>query len=331
MFQDTNGYLWSGGFGGLSRFDGKQFVNYNRKNGLIDHNVNAICMDGKGNIFVGTNKGLSIFKEKTFFNYTKKDGLLNPLITSFCKGYHHSMYMGTSGGLFMFKDGKIKHVKKLNGYKISCLYNPDTSVIFIGTNKGLVIYGHNTFRSLNESNGLPSNKVNCITKFRNYLVIGTSKGLSLFNLTTQKFSNYFIESGLIDENISSVTNQNNQFLWVGSQTGLLRFDGKEFSYYNIGLDNNSNQVRCILHDREDNIWLGTHSGLFRYRDNSFSTFEKISGLGTAFIFQIFRDKKEDLWVTSVNNGIYKGTQNYFKHYGLKDGLKTSSIKSGPGR
>jgi len=32
MHQDNQGYLWSGGYGGLSRFDGKAFLNFNRKN-----------------------------------------------------------------------------------------------------------------------------------------------------------------------------------------------------------------------------------------------------------------------------------------------------------
>ncbi len=44
MYQDQQGYLWSGGYGGLSRFDGKHFVNFGRKNGLPDVNVNTVLM-----------------------------------------------------------------------------------------------------------------------------------------------------------------------------------------------------------------------------------------------------------------------------------------------
>ena len=327
-YQDSNGYLWIGGFGGLSRFDGKQFLNYNRKNGLIDHNVNAISADNDGRLFVGTNNGLSVFNGHTFTNYTKQDGLESPRITSFCKGHHHAIYIGTSNGLYMFRNDKISHVKKLDNYKINYLFHPDSTLIYIGTDKGLILYGHNTFKILDVSKGLVSNQVTCITKFRNYLVIGTTKGLSLYNFNTQKFTNYFIESGLIDEAITSLVSQDNECLWVGSQSGLLRFNGFEFSYYNINSDNNSNQVQCISQDREDNIWLGTHSGLYRYHDNSFSTFEKVQGLGTAFVYQIFRDKTGELWVTSQNSGIYRGSENYFKHYSLKDGLSNSNIKAG---
>ena len=328
MYQDTNAYLWSGGFGGLSRFDGKTFINYNLKSGLRDHNVNAICANDEGAVFVGTNKGISVLQNKKFYNYGANEGLTSQVVSSFCKGYHHSVYIGTTKGLFMFKENAIKRIKKLEGYKINCLFNPDTSVIYIGTDKGLVIYGHKTFEVFTQSNGLAANKVNCVARYKNYLVIGTIKGLSLFNLTTRKFSNYYIESGLIDENITALNNQNNQFLWVGSQTGLLRFDGVNFMYYNIGNDNNSNQVKALLNDKEDNIWVATHSGLYRYRDNAFSTFDKINGPGNAFTYQIFRDRKNNLWVCSQNNGVYKYSQGYFKRYGVKDGLSSTDCKTG---
>jgi ligand-binding sensor domain-containing protein len=327
MYQDANGYLWSGGHGGLSRFDGKQFLNFNRKNGLVDHNVNAICGDSAGAIFIGTNKGLSILRGKQFKNYTNFNGINHPSVTSFCKGHHNSMYIGTGSGLFMFKEHDVNPIKKLDGYKINCLYNPDTNVIFVGTDKGLILYGHSTFKILNKANGLAANNVNCVTKFKNFLIIGTSEGLSLYNFQTKKITNYFIENGLIDENITSLVQQNNQYVWLGSHTGLLRFDGNQFEYYNIEFDNNSNNIICLLLDKENNLWNGTHSGLFRYRDNAFSTFDKISGLGTAFIYQIFRDKTGEIWVTSDNNGVFRQSRNFFKRYGTHDGLGTSSCKS----
>jgi ligand-binding sensor domain-containing protein len=328
MYQDTNGYLWSGGYGGLSRFDGKVFTNYNRDNGLIDHNVNAICVDDGGAIFAGTNKGLSVLKGKKFRSYANFGGYISPRVTSFCKGYHHSIYIGTPRGLYMYKDDSVRRVKKLQDYEINYLYNPDTTVIFIGTDRGLVIFGHNTFKVIGKKEGLASDMVNSITRFRNFLVTGTSQGLSFYDLNTGKITNYDESNGLLDENVTSTLNENNQFLWIGSQSGLLRFDGNQFEYYNVSAGNNSNQIRCILHDRENNIWLGTHSGLYRYRDNSFATFDKESGLGSAFIFQIFRDRHDNLWVTSQNNGIFRGNNGTFVRYGPDDGIKANIARSG---
>lgn len=327
MFQDREGYLWSGGFGGLTRFDGQSFVNYNPKNGLIDHNVTAIEQDDYGNIFVGTNKGLSVVSNNKIFNYKQSQGLTNLTITSLCKGFNHNVYIGTFKGLYTFRKNKINNVPELKDYKINSIYKADTS-LYIGTNNGLIIYGQGKLQIIDKTKGLPSNQINCIVQKSGLIVIGTDKGLSFYNRQTKKITSYFIENGLIDENISTLLNQNDDYLWIGSHTGLLRFDGDQFSYYNIGYDNNSNIIRSLIKDREDNLWVGTHSGLYKYRDNSFSTFDKINGPGNAFIFHIFRDNKGDLWMCSENNGIYKYSQGYFKHYGIQEGLGTNVCKTG---
>ncbi|MGZ3899357.1 MAG: ligand-binding sensor domain-containing protein, partial [Bacteroidia bacterium] len=94
IYQDRLGYLWAGGFGGLTRFDGKTFVNYNPKNGLVDHNVTAIGQDDYGNIFAGTNKGLSVIVKNKIYNFGKPSGLDNLNITCFRKGSGHNMLIG---------------------------------------------------------------------------------------------------------------------------------------------------------------------------------------------------------------------------------------------
>lgn len=62
IFQDSKGNLWTGGYGGLSKFDGKTFTNYSPMNGLADHWVTSIAEDANGNIWAGTIIGLSRFE-----------------------------------------------------------------------------------------------------------------------------------------------------------------------------------------------------------------------------------------------------------------------------
>jgi len=328
MFQQKNGYLWSGGYGGVCRFDGKSFLNFNPKKGLVDYNVNAIAEDDEGAVFVGTNKGLSIIRDNKIVNFTKSTSLLNPYITTLCSGYQNDMFIGTRKGLYVYKDGSIKRLKEFDEFKINCIFKGDSGALYIGTDIGLILYRKGAEALLDMLNGLPSSQINCVTRQNDELIIGTTAGLSIYNLHSKKITSYFIENGLIDENITCVLNQNNKFVWIGSQNGLLKFDGTQFDYYNIGPDNNSNQIRCLINGRENNIWIGTHSGLFLYKDDSFSTYDVINGPGNAFVYQIFRDSRGDLWMTTDNTGIYKYSQGYFKRYGIADGLTTNSVKSG---
>ena len=85
LVQDSNGYLWGGGYGGLTRFDGKSSATFNRRNGLIDHNVNALCVWDKGRIVIGTNKGLSIYEGHKFINIVNFPDVSQPFVTALCK------------------------------------------------------------------------------------------------------------------------------------------------------------------------------------------------------------------------------------------------------
>jgi ligand-binding sensor domain-containing protein len=176
MYQDKLGYLWSGGYGGLSRFDGKTFKNYTKKDGLLDNYVNAICEDDSSALYVASNKGINVLKNGKVQPHLIYN--LNGLaITSICKGYHHSVYVGTTKGLYIISNRKVRPVSKIQNVKVNCVYKLDSSIICVGTENGVYLYGHQTFKHLTEQNGLPSNSVNCITKLNNDLVIGTHKGL----------------------------------------------------------------------------------------------------------------------------------------------------------
>ncbi len=86
MCQDSKGNLWSGGYGGASKFNGKTFKNYSPKNGLANHYVNAIIEDQFHLMTVGTIDGLSVIDKVngTVSNYYMKDGLPSNNVTSFC-------------------------------------------------------------------------------------------------------------------------------------------------------------------------------------------------------------------------------------------------------
>src|SRR5437867_992213 len=61
IYQDHHGNLWSGGYGGLSKFDGLVFTNYTPAEGLLNHLVTAINEDDDGKLWVGTISGINKF------------------------------------------------------------------------------------------------------------------------------------------------------------------------------------------------------------------------------------------------------------------------------
>lgn len=321
MHQDKFGYLWSGGYGGLSRFDGKQFVNFSPKNGLINHYVNAICSDDSGSVFVATAEGLSIIRNRKITNYPPGNSLGEAYLTALCYQKNVGVMIGSQRGLFVYKNNKFYEVPDYKGLEIKCLLSTKSGLICVGTTYGLFYYNLINKTSVKQEK-LAGENITCIEECpeTGHLLIGTSTGFSKVNVPGETPVNLHIENGLIDEEITSILCEGPEDIWIGSGSGLLKYNGKVFEYYNLYNENNANHIRCILKDAEQNIWLGTHSGVYKYRDNAFSSFDKSTGIGNAFVFKILKDKQGDIWFCTDGSGVFRYTQGFFKNYTTKDGL-----------
>ncbi|MEN8193374.1 MAG: two-component regulator propeller domain-containing protein [Bacteroidota bacterium] len=80
IYQDSNGQLWIGTFGGglnLFNYKTKEFTSYTIDDGLANNVVYEIVEDNRSLLWLSTNKGLSLLDAKTmtFKNYTISDGL----------------------------------------------------------------------------------------------------------------------------------------------------------------------------------------------------------------------------------------------------------------
>lgn len=330
LFQDNLGYLWSGGYGGASKFNGKTFQHYSPKNGLANHYVNCITQHNN-QVLIGTIDGLSIidnYSKKITANYTIKEGLPSNKIIALCSDLKSRTWIGTSVGLCYLENKKIILSKKLNNTAINCLNYSTDNGLWIGTKNGLFNLKNDQLILYTPIDGLSDNNITCLAKnyVTNELIIGTKNGLNILDLETKKIIKFHVNNGLLDEEIASITCNEHGVVWIGGKNGLVSFNGKEFSYYTIRQDNNSNNVVALLTDYEENLWIGTHNGLFIYKGKAFTSYSKNEGLGSSFVFQIIKDKSENLWLTTENNGVYKYEDGYFKNYSTKNGLSDNDTR-----
>ena len=326
MYQDSKGYLWSGGYGGASKFNGKSFQNYSPKNGLANHYVNAIIEDQFHLITIGTIDGLSVIDKVKgqISNYYIKDGLPSNNVTSFCLDPQNGLWTGTDKGLCIWDGKKVISIPFFKNHNITCLQYSEKYGVLVGTNKGLYRQDKDPdrFRLIIDTVNISSISESHVG---HEIYAGTSNGLYILDLEKNSSHVFHVNNGLIDEAITSILCQKNGTVWIGSKTGLISFNGKDFSYYTIGFDNNSNHIRSLLIDYEENLWIGTHSGLYRYRGKGFTVYDRLNGLGSAFIYQITRDKNQNLWFGTELNGVFKFSNGFFKNYSVKQGLLDNKV------
>jgi ligand-binding sensor domain-containing protein len=327
VFQDSKGNLWSGGYGGLSKFDGISFSNFSPNEGLLNHSVTTISEDNQGNLWIGTISGINKYDGKIFSGFTKKNGLISNAVTASLKDRKGDLWFGTDKGISRLTDGVFINFSTVNGLAgntVKCIFQDKAENIWIGTTEGITVFDGKKFANLTTENGLSTNNINSIAQDQaGNIWVGTTNGICKFSNNT--FLCYNQDQGLPDNNVTSLLVDYKNVLWIGTEKGLVKFENGHFSKYSIKRDQNSNLVSCLYEDYEHNLWIGTYAGLFKYRGNPFITFGIHDGLTNNFIFGIRRDSKGNLWVGS-QGGLYRyDPSEGFIHYDQANGLDAKSV------
>ncbi|HEX5791854.1 MAG TPA: diguanylate cyclase, partial [Rheinheimera sp.] len=78
--------------------------------------------------------------------------------------------------------------------------------------------------------------------------------------------------GLPQISVTALAQDTQGFLWVGTQNGLARFDGVQFSVFNTANTPalSSNLITALHMDKQQRLWIGTANGLMRYQHHQFT-------------------------------------------------------------
>ncbi len=116
------------------------------------------------------------------------------------------------------------------------------------------------------------------------------------------------KEGLLSSKVISVTQDQKGFIWIGSYSGLNRYDGYEMVAYQHAASNptslSDNRVEVVYLDRMGTLWVGTWNGLNRF-DPLTNTFQSYyfdpadpSSLSNNRIQSILEDGKGNLWIAT---------------------------------
>src|SRR6202167_2768580 len=84
-----------------------------------------------------------------------------------------------------------------------------------------------------------------------------------------------LQNGLPQDTIKSITQTSDGYLWLGTDEGLARFDGYEFTIFTRDHgDLPSNSVTALAAGTDGSLWIGSRSGITRYRDQRFRTYTR---------------------------------------------------------
>ena len=112
--------------------------------------------------------------------------------------------------------------------------------------------------------------------------------------------NWQTENGLPQNTVHKILQSWDGFLWLGTDGGLVRFDGQRFATYTTqntpGLK--SNNIQDLVEDNSGNLWLSTPDGVARWKKGVVRAFTTEDGLPAGRSWTLLCDSSGTVWAAS---------------------------------
>lgn len=309
--EDANGMIWMGGrYKGLHLYDKKQqrFLNYQYDGSLegtiADNCVNHVYLDQQGMIWLGTNRGISIYHpaqqyfEQRFLPAAKdqKGEKKDITVYDFYKDEQDNLWIGTSEGIYIRPDNTTGFTFKPVFYKgrrlaVTRFFKDIDGSFYIGTNYSLFRYDVQTGHISLLPNTDKDPVMNGIIDSRVVSVVRDTIDDHPV-LLVSPYGHYIAYYDLVDQR------------WV-SRIDTVK---KIISRFNL----KDNLIRRFYKSSEGNMWLATaRFGLGEWIKHSSLRVNHLcnnpadaSTIGNDNVYDITRDQKGNLWVSTFGGGLY---------------------------
>lgn len=227
--------LWVGTTDGLTRLASAGRRQFGRADGLPDDFVYSVQEDAAGGIWVSTRRGgVSRWDGTAFKPVPGLGGSTVQAAWCLAPGRGGSMWVGSAKGAFEWRDGQV--VRRLDGKTglsnddVRCVADPGTGEVWIGTSYGLnrvTATGVETY-TITENKEAIDVVVALHLDADGALWVGTM-ARGLFRFQDGRFARFSTADGLPDNGISSILEDGEGRLWVGTGGGLVVMDRKELA------------------------------------------------------------------------------------------------------
>ncbi len=103
-----------------------------------------------------------------------------------------------------------------------------------------------------------------------------------------------IRDGFTKGIISSIVQTPDGYLWLGTEFGLLRFDGVRTVPWTPPTDQHlpSDYILGLLATSDGTLWIGTRNGLASWKGGKLTQYAELAG---QFVFVLLKDREGSVW------------------------------------
>ncbi|MCL1530879.1 ATP-binding protein [Xanthomonas nasturtii] len=119
-----------------------------------------------------------------------------------------------------------------------------------------------------------------------------------------------IADGLPSDTINELAEDRQGYLWLASDDGLARFDGRNYRIWRMEDGLTSNVVWTVCVDTKDRVWMGFEDGGVGYLEANTRTFKRLEDphfpeLRDAMVWTLATTPDGALWIGTAKQGVYR--------------------------
>ena len=161
---------------------------------------------------------------------------------------------------------------------------------------------------------------------RSGLALEPGKRLSQYGLDVWQEA-----QGLPQDTVQVILRGRDGYLWLGTQEGLVRFDGARFTTWDRRNtpELKHNSIIGLAEGPDGSLWAGTNGGgiLCRHRDGTFSSIGSAEGLASLIVWAIVFDAAGDAWVGGGGGVQRISGGRAVQQVGLREGLPFDQVRA----
>lgn len=326
VLEDAEGTIWFGTQDGLFHYypetdSLKAYFADGNPGSLSHNNVQVVYLDSYNNLWIGTNNGLNLYdpQQDIFFKYLSGQGpnSISPgAVSSLIEDYAGRLWVGIAGGSEGGLDLFLNYKERPN--------RPHFVNVLRGSVNTIVADKRNKLWA-----GMGGSGRLYVTDLEDFNV---DKPLTYSSYERQRANPH----SLSDNSISSLFEDANGDIWVGTYAGGVNFHSqriKQFTNYQVNSAYNQSigwhQVNCFLDD-PPYLWIGTGAGIDRLHKetghivNFFHYPDDPNSVSAGGVYALLKDSRGNLWAGTWTGGLnrYVPEGNKFEKH-LADGKEGS--------
>jgi diguanylate cyclase (GGDEF)-like protein len=145
-------------------------------------------------------------------------------------------------------------------------------------------------------------------------ILAAARESSALEAKNVRFRHLTLENGLSQDTVLAVVQDRDGLMWFGTQEGLNRYDGYEFTAFKPDPEDAGSLsyplVRTLFEDQDGALWVGTDGGGLNRFDRSTQKFERFANdptnprsLSSNRIRVIYGDRDGSLWIGTEGGGL----------------------------